>query len=62
MLRSGSFTIRGGHDTVGLPNVIRRLQLEYGPRCCINLDSQVGHGTHVTILLPIADGGGWGGS
>jgi sensor histidine kinase YesM len=54
MLRSGSYTTRGGHDTVGLPNVIRRLQLEYDSRCRIDLDSQLGHGTHVTIRLPIA--------
>jgi sensor histidine kinase YesM len=40
---------------VGLPNVIRRLQLEYGSRCRIDLDSQLGHGTRVTIRLPIAD-------
>jgi sensor histidine kinase YesM len=53
MLRSGSFTTRTGRDTVGLPNVIRRLQLEYGPRCHIDLDSQLGHGTRVTIRLPI---------
>ena len=36
--------------------MIRRLQLEYGPRCHIDLDSQLGHGTRVTIRLPIADG------
>ena len=55
MLRSGSYTTRGGHDTVGLPNVMRRLQLEYDSRCRIDLDSQLGHGTRVTIRLPIAD-------
>jgi two-component system, LytTR family, sensor kinase len=57
MLRSGSYTTRAVNDTVGLPNVIRRLQLEYGSRCRIDLDSQLGHGTRVTIRLPIADCG-----
>jgi two-component system, LytTR family, sensor kinase len=56
MLRSGSFTTRAGRDTVGLPNVIRRLQLEYGSHCRVNLDSQLGHGTRVTIRLPVAGG------
>lgn len=56
MLRSGSFVTRSGRNTVGLPNVIRRLQLEYGARCRINLDSQLGHGTRVTIRLPLQDG------
>jgi sensor histidine kinase YesM len=57
MLRSGSFTTWAGRDTVGLPNVIRRLQLEYGSHCQIDLDSREGHGTRVTIRLPIADSG-----
>jgi two-component system LytT family sensor kinase len=57
MLRSGSYTTRGGHDTVGLPNVMRRLQLEYDSRCGIDLDSRLGHGTRVTIRLPFADYG-----
>jgi two-component system LytT family sensor kinase len=55
MLRSGSYVTRGGYDTVGLPNVMRRLQLEYDSRCQIDLDSQLGRGTRVAIRLPIAD-------
>jgi two-component system, LytTR family, sensor kinase len=60
MLRYGSYTTRGGRDTVGLPNVMRRLQLEYDSRCRIDLDSRLGHGTRVTIGLPISDGGARG--
>jgi len=41
-----------GH-AVGLTNVIRRLELEYGERSRIQVESARGRGTRVTIRLPL---------
>jgi len=41
-----------GH-AVGLTNVIRRLELEYGERSSIQVESARGRGTRITIRLPL---------
>jgi sensor histidine kinase YesM len=46
------FDLHPGRHTVGLPNVIRRLELEYGPKGKIQIVSQPGHGTQVTVFIP----------
>jgi len=44
---------RGGHSTgIGLTNVIQRLRLHSGVEDVMRIDSVVGEGTEVTILLP----------
>lgn len=40
----------------GLATVFRRLQLQYGNRCQIRLDSELGQGTSVTIWIPSGPG------
>ena len=46
------FDFPRGH-AVGLTNVIRRLELEYGERSSIQVESARGRGTRVTIRLPL---------
>ncbi len=42
-------------SSVGLKNVIQRLQEEYGAAFALHVASEPDHGTHVTIELPLAD-------
>ena len=51
-IRQRRFNVRPGRNTVGLPNVIRRLELEFGPRASIQIASQLDHGTQVTVFIP----------
>ena len=51
-IRQRKFNVRPGRNPVGLPNVIRRLELEFGPRASIQIVSQLGQGTQVTVCIP----------
>ena len=51
-IQTRRFGPRLGH-AVGLTNVIRRLELEHGARCSVDVDSARGRGTRVTIRLPL---------
>jgi two-component system LytT family sensor kinase len=51
-LRSRNFPTRRDRRMMGLPNVIRRLELEYGAGCDFQIDSQLGHGTRVMLRIP----------
>ncbi len=37
---------------IGLPNVIRRLQLHFNGKCKFTVDSEPGHGTTIRLMLP----------
>ena len=46
-----------GHSTgIGMRNVIRRLQLFYGMQDVVEIESAVGKGTTVRLLLPMTKG------
>ena len=40
-------------DSIGIENVVNRLQLLYGDGCAIRLDSRVGCGTRVELEIPL---------
>ena len=41
-----------GHG-FGLKNVLQRIQLTYGNDCGIEINSQLGQGTEVKVILPV---------
>jgi two-component system LytT family sensor kinase len=54
-LRAREFGTNRDRKTVGLSNVIRRLELEYGTACEFQIHSQIGHGTRVILRIPCSD-------
>ena len=42
----------GGRTSIGLSNVIQRLELEYGAALELTIASEAGHGTRLSLLLP----------
>ncbi|WP_374718752.1 sensor histidine kinase [Parageobacillus toebii] len=56
---SASNEKKRGHSTsIGIRNVIRRLQLFYGIQDVMEIESAVGEGTTIRLLLPMTKGGG----
>lgn len=51
--------LSGGNPSVhvGLPNINERIQLNYGGRYGLKIESESGHWTRVTVMLPIQKGG-----
>ncbi|OAT72576.1 histidine kinase [Parageobacillus thermoglucosidasius] len=49
---------RGHSTSIGIRNVIRRLQLFYGMQDVMEIESTVGEGTTIRLLLPMTKGGG----
>ncbi|MCD7842534.1 MAG: sensor histidine kinase [Lachnospiraceae bacterium] len=46
-------TIRRGHTSIGVNNVNRRIQKVFGPSCGLQIQSQLGSGTKVTLRMRI---------
>ncbi|ATW25891.1 cobalamin-dependent protein [Candidatus Formimonas warabiya] len=51
-VRSDSRTQVGG---LGLPNVLRRLQYQFGSRCALDIDSSPGKGTRLHLSFPFQE-------
>jgi two-component system sensor histidine kinase YesM len=54
-IRSRTFVGKSGRMTLGLGNVIRRLDLEYGDKYSFHVESESGRGTRVALTLPVAN-------
>lgn len=52
-VHSRSFGQNLGRAALGLRSVIRRLELEYGDRFEIQVESEAGHGTRIMLSIPI---------
>jgi two-component system, LytTR family, sensor kinase len=52
-IREHSPILKPGRTTIGLGNVMQRLELEYGGACQVSVVSQPGHGTRLTLRLPV---------
>jgi two-component system LytT family sensor kinase len=52
-INSRRFVERTGRTTIGLQNVIRRLELEYKSEFFFRIESQSGHGARVMLILPV---------
>lgn len=57
-INSRTFTDKTGRTALGLQNVIRRLELEYGDASVFCVESESGHGTRITLILPILNTAG----
>ena len=53
-LNSRTFTKNGGRNALGLQNVVRRLEGEYGAGFDIRAESEVGRGTRIMLILPVS--------
>lgn len=51
-INSRNYPQQGGRPSLGLQNVIQRLEGEYGPAFTLNIESQPGTGTDIRLLLP----------
>jgi sensor histidine kinase YesM len=54
-LNSGNLDLNNSNGGLGLRNVIRRLQLDYGNQFHLRVKSEMGHGTHIMLTLPISE-------
>ncbi|MGZ9586462.1 cache domain-containing sensor histidine kinase [Paenibacillus marinisediminis] len=53
LLQQGEKLQRGNFSGLGVHNVLKRLELNYGHPYGLEIDSELGRGTIVTILLPL---------
>jgi len=53
LLQQGEKYQRGNFSGIGVNNVLQRIELNYGHPYGVEIDSQLGRGTIVTILLPL---------
>jgi two-component system LytT family sensor kinase len=53
-VRSRAFKPRTAGSSLGLRNLLRRLELEYGSGFDFEIESEPGHGTRVVLLIPVA--------
>ena len=53
LLQQGEKYQRGNFSGIGVDNVLQRIELNYGHPFGLEIDSQLGRGTIVTILLPL---------
>jgi LytS/YehU family sensor histidine kinase len=54
-IRSRTFVGKSGRMALGLRNVIRRLDLEYGDKHSFRVETESGRGTRVHLTLPVAN-------
>ncbi|WP_018755576.1 cache domain-containing sensor histidine kinase [Paenibacillus terrigena] len=53
LLQQGEKYQRGNFSGIGVHNVLQRIELNYGHPYGVEIDSQLGRGTIITILLPL---------
>lgn len=51
-INSRDYPHHNGRPSLGLQNVIQRLEGEYGPAFTLNIESQLGAGTDIQLMLP----------
>lgn len=55
-INSRTFTRQTGRNGLGLQNVVRRLEGEYGAAFDMHVESEMGRGTRVSLTLPVTNG------
>jgi two-component system sensor histidine kinase YesM len=55
VIRSRTFVGKSGRMALGLRNVMRRLDLEYGDKHSLRVESESDRGTRVVLTLPVAN-------